>query len=139
MVGSNIYIGSQDGHFYAFVAATGKVAWTFGSGHKIQGTPAVSADGSTLFVSGSNNVYSLSSSTGAMKWQFQTGDVVSSSAAIGPDGMVYIGSEDGNLYALTPTGSLKWKFVTKGTVCSTHQWDDAISGELVMFAVCFYF
>ena len=55
------------------------------------------------------------------------------------DGMVYIGSEDGNLYALTPSGSLKWKFVTKGTVWPTPVWsrDQRRSGDVPCVRTCF--
>lgn len=35
------------------------------------------------------------------------------SPAVGADGTVYVGAADGNLYAITPAGTLKWKFQAK--------------------------
>lgn len=56
-----------------------------------------------------------------LKWKFRLEKRVSpySSPAIGEDGTVYIGSEDQNLYAISPDGTLRWKFPTGDRVISS--------------------
>ncbi|MGA1874463.1 MAG: PQQ-binding-like beta-propeller repeat protein [bacterium] len=48
--------------------------------------------------------------TNALKWSFQTEGSILSSPVIGEDGTIYFGSDDGSVYALTPAGTLKWKY-----------------------------
>ena len=56
-------------------------------------------------------------------WRFPiaAGHVTSlySSPAIGPDGTIYVGSHDSALYAVNPNGTLKWRYLTQGTVRSS--------------------
>ena len=50
---------------------------------------------------------------GTPKWSFPTGYVdtqVQSTPAIASDGTVYVGAQDGVLYAISPNGTLAWKF-----------------------------
>ena len=50
-------------------------------------------------------------STPTVRWRYQTGEEYSS-PAIGADGTIYIGSYDHSVYALTPAGTLKWRYLT---------------------------
>jgi outer membrane protein assembly factor BamB len=57
------------------------------------------------------------------KWRLQlaAGEYtsLSSSPAIGPDGTIYVGSPDSSLYAVNPDGTLKWRYLTGGSVRSS--------------------
>jgi outer membrane protein assembly factor BamB len=82
---------------------------------QVESSPAVSKDGTTIFVgSNDNKVYALDVLTGAKKWEFQTGAWVTSSPAISKDGTtIYVGSNDNKVYALDAvTGAKKWEFAT---------------------------
>ena len=89
----------------------GTQLWMYeaGAGHLIQGSPAVSSDG-TVYFSVLGNLYAITNG-GSNKWSFplQTGgDNVYSSPAIGSDGTIYVAS--GELYAINPDGSQKWTY-----------------------------
>jgi len=93
--------------------ATGAWIWNFSTNGPIRCSPALSADGATLFFGSWDSIfYALSASTGALLWSFTTGGRCNGSPALGLDGAtVYFGSWDYNLYALsTSTGSLQWTF-----------------------------
>ena len=47
-----------------------------------------------------------------LQWEFLTGFNVQSSPAIGADGSIYFGSGDNYIYAITPSGTLIWKYLT---------------------------
>jgi outer membrane protein assembly factor BamB len=57
------------------------------------------------------------------KWRLQlaAGDLTSlySSPAIGPDGTIYVGSRDSSLYAVNPDGTIKWRYLTGGSIRSS--------------------
>ena len=90
-------------------------------------SPAISSDGSKLFVGGGgqglndSNVYAMSSSDGSNLWQYNTGGTVKSTPALSDDGStIYVGSDDTNMYALSAqTGSLVWQQDTNGEVQSS--------------------
>lgn len=114
-VGSDgtIYVGSDDGHLYAF-DPDGTQQWRyppFGSIGAVQSSPAVGADGTIYAGSNDFRVYAINPS-GTLRWQFLTGSEVRSSPAIADDGTIYIGSDDGRMYAFDPTGAPKpgWPF-----------------------------
>lgn len=39
-----------------------------------------------------------------------------SAPAIGPDGTIYVNSVDHTLYAITPAGTLRWRYQTPGFI-----------------------
>ena len=47
------------------------------------------------------------------------GIYLASSPAIAPDGTIYVGSPDSGLYAVTPNGSINWRYMTGGEVQSS--------------------
>jgi outer membrane protein assembly factor BamB len=76
--------------------------------------PTVGADG-TLYVPVSNpDQVAAFDSSGNVKWTFDIPDEIASSVTLGADGTLYFGTvtfrTEPHLYALTPTGTLKWKF-----------------------------
>ncbi len=86
-------------------------------------SPAVSADGSTVYVGvergGGGRVVALTAD-GVRKWDVGLAEPVDSSPSVGPDGTVYIGCVDGRVYALNPAnGATKWTFNSRGFVTSS--------------------
>jgi outer membrane protein assembly factor BamB len=110
-------------------AQEGSRAWPapFTVGGFISSSPAVTDDGSTIYVgveaqTGGGRVFAITRD-GARKWV--TPDTlamgaVSSSPAIGPDGTVYVGSADGRLYALNgDTGAVRWRYNADSFISSS--------------------
>ena len=86
----------------AFGPAPKRLEWKFATGGGVVSSPALSPDGSTVYVgSWDDNLYAVHAANGTEAWKFATGGWVRSSPALSPDGAtVYVGSEDGNLYAV---------------------------------------
>jgi outer membrane protein assembly factor BamB len=112
-----IYVSSLSHSIYAVTdnGASATQKWKFTTGNSVGSSPAISADGKTVYVGSTDgNIYAVNSASGTEKWAFATGNSYSS-PAIGADGTIYIGSDDDNLYALTDNGTKatqKWKFAT---------------------------
>ena len=87
-------------------AVAGTEAWKFATGGEVDSDPAVSRDGSTVYVgSGDENLYAVHAANGTEAWKFATGSYargyVGSSPTLSRDGStVYVGSYDKNLYAV---------------------------------------
>ena len=83
-------------------AVAGTEAWKFATGSSVESSPALSSDGSMVYVgSGDGNLYAVHAANGTEAWTFATGDQVQSSPAVSRDGStVYVGSNDNNLYAV---------------------------------------
>ena len=89
--------------------------WSFATGGKAWGIPAVGADGTVYFTSYDNKIYALDSWTGDKKWEFATGGQVWTSPAIAPDGSVYFGSNDHKVYAIQgSSGPLESPWAMRG-------------------------
>ena len=111
-----IYVGSFDGHLYAF-NPDGTQQWAFPTGGVIWSSPAIGADGTIYVGSNDYHLYAINPD-GTQKWTFKTGNAITASPAIGINGTIYIGSWDGNFHAINPDGTPLWVFPT-GAVCST--------------------
>ncbi len=119
-----VYVGDWTGRIYAFVARTGKLAWSFKTDGKIKSAVAVS--GNRLFVgSYDSHVYALDLKTHKLVWKagaqarlghrgtFYSGPAVAY-------GRVYIGSTDGKVYSFGATsGKTRWARGTGGWVYSS--------------------
>ena len=107
--GENLYIGDDVGTFYCLDLKTGDTKWTFDTGMRIVGSPAV-ADGVVVFGSANYNIYGLDTKTGKPRWTFTTNQAVMGAATI-HEGVAYIGGGDGRMFAFDlKTGALKWSF-----------------------------
>lgn len=107
--GENLYIGDDVGMFYCLDLHTGVTKWTFDTGMRIVGSPAV-ADGVVVFGSANYNIYGLDTKTGKPRWTFTTKQAVMGAATI-YEGVAYIGGGDGRMFAFDlKTGALKWSF-----------------------------
>jgi outer membrane protein assembly factor BamB len=106
-----VYIGADDGRFYAFNGATGVIVWaTALQTAGVDSSAALGADG-TIYVGAGSAMVALDAATGIQKWRFDTGGDVESSPALAPDGTLYFGADDARVYALDASnGALKWYF-----------------------------
>lgn len=118
-----LFVGSQDGHFYALDLAGGEAVWTF----KAEGpiiAPAAAAGGRVYFGDAYGIVYALSARDGSELWRFETqGKIEGGVNILGESGdseRVYVGSHDYFLYCLDAlTGKELWKQETGNYVVST--------------------
>ena len=113
-----MYVGSWDGHMYAFDSASGELLWRYETGGEVYSSP-VWDGGVVYFGSNDGHLYALDAVTGESRWRYETGGEVWSSPAVS-GGMVFVGSTDGSVYALGgPTGELVWRFETEAFVVSS--------------------
>lgn len=116
-----------------------EVKWIYDTDiwNDVRSTPALSNDGSTVYVGSDDNyLYAVNTADGTTKWWFDTGGDVRSSPVVGPDGMVYVGSHwpgggQGSIQALNPADRMnqpggstfnpsnEWIFYTPSNVDSS--------------------
>ena len=107
--GKSLYIGDDVGVMYALDTKTGKTRWTFDTGMRIVGSPAVS-EGVVVFGSANYTIYGLHAKTGKQLWHITTNQAVMGAATI-HEGIAYIGGGDGRMFAIDiHTGKVKWSF-----------------------------
>ena len=107
--GQRLFIGDDIGCMYALDLRSGKTLWTFPTGMRIVGSPAVS-DGVVVFGSANYNIYGLDAKTGKERWRITTSQAVMGAATI-HQGVAYIGGGDGRMFAIDiHTGAVKWSF-----------------------------
>jgi len=94
-----MFVGNQDGKFYALDQGIGSTYWVFTAGGSIQSSALSGWDGPVFFGSSDGNFYNFSY-TGTNIWvQTNLGAIVSS-PVLGENGMLYFGSANSNLYAM---------------------------------------
>ena len=107
--GERLYIGDDIGCLYCLDIQTGETLWTYDTGMRIVGSPAVS-DGIVVFGSANYTIYGLNALTGEVVWSYTTKQAVMGAATI-HQGIAYIGGGDGKMYAFDiHTGKLQWSF-----------------------------
>lgn len=107
--GRSLFIGDDVGCLYSLNLKSGKTNWTFNTGMRIVGSPAVS-DGVVVFGSANYNIYGLDAKTGKELWHISTNQAVMGAATI-ENGIAYIGGGDGRMFAIDiHTGKIKWSF-----------------------------
>lgn len=107
--GRSLFIGDDVGCLYSLNLKSGKTNWTFNTGMRIVGSPAVS-EGIVVFGSANYNIYGLDARTGKELWHISTNQAVMGAATI-ENGIAYIGGGDGRMFAIDiHTGKIKWSF-----------------------------
>lgn len=126
-----VYIGANNGLFYALDGKTGEVRWAFPTlfdRFAIYSTAVVDKEGRVYVGAKDGYLYVLKAPKegilGEVVWTFRIGSGVETSPAIAEDGTVYIGADDWKLHAIAPPrkgkeGRLLWSFQTKGTLISS--------------------
>ncbi len=107
--GKSLFIGDDVGVMYSLNPRSGKTNWSFDTGMRIVGSPAVS-EGVVVFGSANYNIYGLDAETGKELWHITTQQAVMGAATI-HEGIAYIGGGDGRMFAIDiKTGKVKWTF-----------------------------
>ena len=107
--GKSLFIGDDVGVMYSLNLRSGKTNWSFDTGMRIVGSPAVS-NGVVVFGSANYNIYGLDAETGKELWHITTNQAVMGAATI-HEGIAYIGGGDGRMFAIDiKTGDVKWSF-----------------------------
>jgi outer membrane protein assembly factor BamB len=96
LMDGKVIIGSRDKLVHAIDTATGKKAWTFTTGARVDSSPAV-AGGRAYVGSSDGRLYVLDAANGSKLWEFNTGAAITASPAIA-EGRVVVASTDGVLY-----------------------------------------
>ena len=111
-----IYIGDDNGTFYAFDQTNGRILWRYITTGRIVGSAAVK-DGRCVFANASGTLYCASVETGKILWRKSLGKPITGSIAI--DGQtIYVGSSDSCFYAFKlMTGAPVWTYRGFGNYC----------------------
>jgi len=105
-----VYVGSLSGALFVVDAATGKLAWTQGTGDAIRGNPVIDS-GRVYFGSWDDHLYAVDLKTQKLLWRADTGGVVQSTPVI-DKGRVVVGSRSAKLIAYdAETGKEAWNHV----------------------------
>jgi outer membrane protein assembly factor BamB len=141
-----VYIGSEDGNFYAIDEKSGNLKWKFKTNGAVHSSSSIYND-IVYFGSFDGHYYAVNAKTGKEIWRFKTKgehwysevgmwgmkpsdllmadlwDFYLSTPVIYLDNkspLAIFGSSDGNLYAVdAKNGTLKWNFQTKAAIHST--------------------
>jgi outer membrane protein assembly factor BamB len=129
-----IYVTSGNGNLYALEASSGSIIWTTYLGGVGDMAPAITPDGSTIYVTiddgngspCSNGLEAINASDGSFKWILNLPDKLEpeSSPVAGPDCSIYFMAMDevdagpfgtpdpstGKLLAVSSDGNLKWSY-----------------------------
>jgi outer membrane protein assembly factor BamB/predicted phosphodiesterase len=103
----NVYVGAQDGIFYAVDEKSGKLKWTFDAGAEILSS-AVVYKKLLLFGAGNGMFFALTTK-GKVQWSYDTEIAVHSTPVVDENGIVYFGNNEAKLIALNAlTGEHIW-------------------------------
>lgn len=126
-----IYLGANNGIFYALDPETGDIRWAFPTRFDIfaiYSSPFVDQNGIVYFGAKDGTVYALRAPRkgimGEVVWSFNLGTTIQTSPTFTPDGTLVIGADDWAYYGITPprggTGpQVKWRFQTQGTLITS--------------------
>jgi outer membrane protein assembly factor BamB len=144
VVGTTVFLGSDDGFFRAIDADSGTVLWQFPAGGAIRGGAAT--DGEALYFTSEDGVLHRLELDGTEAWAIQTGeptppgarddwDNYGSRPAVA-DGVVYAGGFDGTASAVdAATGAILWTFDAMGPIEADIAVADGIVHVPSMFGI----
>lgn len=135
IVNDRLFIGANDGQFYAIDANTGKNLWTFPTRIETLSEPLLH-EGVLYILTGNNTLYALDAVSGKQLWLYSRQDPSSISIRGGSkpairNGTVYVGFSDGSIVALLASnGALKWeKQLSKNKKFKDLDSDPLIEGD----------
>jgi outer membrane protein assembly factor BamB len=133
VIGPNgtVYIGANNGIFYALDPENGQVRWAFPTAFDIfaiYSSPFVDQDGVVYFGAKDGNVYAIQAPSrgimGKLLWSVNLGTTIQTSPTFTPDGTLVIGADDWAYYGIMPPrgneeAKIKWRFQTNGTLITS--------------------
>ena len=126
-----IYIGANNGIFYALNPEDGSIRWVYPTAFDtfaIYSTPVTDQQGIVYFGAKDGNVYALRAPKrgimGELVWSLSLGTTIETSPALTPDGTLVIGADDWAYYGITPPRGgagprIKWRFQTQGNLIAS--------------------
>ncbi len=130
-----VYVEDWRSTLFALNPKNGQLYWKFAGysgGIGEDATPALSADGTTVYLSsGIGHLYALSAGPtgGQVQWTYHIqgpqGGYLDSAPAVGPNGTIYVatsgrdGTTPGDIEAVKPDGTSKWVYVSNGSFETT--------------------
>ena len=93
-----VFIGSRDKHLHAVNRESGKRAWRFKTGSRVDGG-AIAFRDAVVFGSGDGRVYALKPSDGSEIWRLDLGEGIGSDLAFA-NGCIVVGGSDGSLFCI---------------------------------------
>ena len=116
ILGSQVFVGSNDGSLYCINAQSGAKMWSFATGGPVISKPAALGQTKIVFGSQDGKVYCLDASSGEKQWEYTAGGSVLSDPLAEQD-RIYVGSGDGKIFCLdAATGMLQWSYQTQGVM-----------------------
>ncbi|MBB13787.1 hypothetical protein CMK22_00885 [Candidatus Poribacteria bacterium] len=105
VVNNTVYVGSNDGFFYAFEAKIWKIKWTFRGEESIRNA-AVFWNNRIFFSTTNNMIYALSAETGDKIWEYKSQSWINTSP-VASAGQIYFGGYSDKIYVFNAvTGKL---------------------------------
>lgn len=135
-----IYVGNQDGKFFAIDLNNGNKIWEFSAAAAITGPGAVY--GSRVFFGDTSGIfYALNAEDGIEAWRFEAEDKIEGGVNLleSEDGKVrvFFGSHDYYLYCLDAgDGTLLWKHETENYIMATPSLVNSGGNQAVTFGGC---
>ncbi len=135
-----VFVGSQDGNFYAVSLEDGGLKWKFDADGPITG-PAAVFDGKVFFGDTYGIIYGLNAADGSEVWRKETDGKIEGgvNALQNADGkwQLFIGSHDYFLYCLdAETGEEQWKEETGNYIIATPSIVNSGDTQAVTFGGC---
>lgn len=95
-------------------AVNGTLRWKFITGDEVQGSPAVTGNGTVIASSTNGKVFSIARN-GIMNWAFDAGSPIWGSPAINEGNVLFL-DEEGVLHCLSPAGTELWRYRSREPV-----------------------
>lgn len=111
VVGTQVFIGTENGKMRALNTSNGATNWTFTADGPIVSSPTV-AGGKVVFGTGVGSVFALDQNNGSQVWRYQTGrdGGFCANPAVSGDN-VLLGGRDGYFYNISITsGGVIWQY-----------------------------
>lgn len=116
VLGTRVFVGSNDGFLYCIDEQTGTENWKFETNGPVISKPAAIGEDRIVFGSEDGKVYCLNAADGAKEWEYTAGGSVLSDPLVDQE-RVYIGSGDGKISCIdVATGLLQWSYQTDGVM-----------------------
>ena len=108
--GSTVYCGSLDSGLFAVDAASGQEKWRLATFQGLFSPPALSPNGSVVYVNGDSGLFAIDAVSGHIKWTLPCG--TSEGPTVSADGStVYVGG-DSVVAVDAASGQVKWSGLT---------------------------
>jgi outer membrane protein assembly factor BamB len=95
---ARVYVGSRDKHLHAVDRLSGKPAWKFKTGGRVESSPLV-FDDAVVFGSSDGRLYALAKSDGREIWRLELGENLAVAPAFAA-GRIVIGGGEGSLFVI---------------------------------------